>query len=125
MRKAAAAKDLYTSSLFKKMLAYAESLRPRRIYILSARYGLLHLHDVIEPYEQTLKTMTARDRSFWAEKVLKKLNQEADLQKDTFVFLAGVPYRENLLPHIKHYSVPMEGLAFGRQLQWLDRQLSP
>jgi hypothetical protein len=32
----------------------------------------------------------------------------------------SAPYRENLAPHLKHYEVPMEGLAFGKQLQWLD-----
>jgi hypothetical protein len=46
--------DMYTSPLFRKMMAYAESLRPKRIFILSAKYGLLRPDDLIEPYEQTL-----------------------------------------------------------------------
>ena len=33
--------DMYISPLFQKMMAYAESLRPNRIFILSAKYGLL------------------------------------------------------------------------------------
>jgi hypothetical protein len=32
-------------------------------------------------------------------------------------------YRENVVPHLKHYEIPMEGLGLGKQLQWLERQL--
>lgn len=117
------ARDMYVSALFTKMLAYAESLHPEKIYILSAKYGLLNLDDEIDPYELTLKNMPARARSLWAESVLSKMKREVDLENNQFVFLAGMPYRENLLQHIRHYTVPMEGLSFGRQLQWLDGQL--
>jgi hypothetical protein len=118
------ASDMYTSPLFQKMMAYAESLKPKRIFILSAKYGLLSPDDMIEPYEQTLKKMKTAERRAWAQGVLSVLRQSCDLDADTFVFLAGDAYRQNLLSHIKHYTVPMEGLAFGKQLQWLERQVS-
>ena len=121
--RACEAKNLYVSSLFRKMLAVAERRKPLKIFILSAKYGLLNPDDVIEPYEQTLKNMKKPDRVAWAKKVIEELRQQTDLRRDHFVFLAGMPYRENLVPQIKHYSVPMEGLSFGRQLQWLDEQL--
>ena len=121
--RSAAAKDMYVSALFTKMLAFAESLHPKKIYILSAKHGLLNLDDVIDPYEQSLKNVPKRARSLWAEDVVRKMRQEVDLDNDSFVFLAGMPYRENLVRHIKKYSVPMEGLSFGRQLQWLTGQL--
>lgn len=117
-----AAKDMYVSTLFRGMFQYAQSLRPAKIFILSAEYGLLKPDDIITPYEKTLKKMKASERIEWARKVLAKLQQETDLQADHFVFLAGVPYRENLTPHIAHYKVPMEGLSFGRQLQWLTEK---
>jgi hypothetical protein len=63
--------------------------------------------------------MKAPERQQWAEKVLIALRQNSDLDFDEFVFLAGKPYRQYLLAHIRHYTVPMEGLAFGKQLQWL------
>ena len=116
--------DMYTSALFQKMMAYAQSLKPKRIFILSAKYGLLSPDDMIEPYEQTLKTMKTAERRAWAQGVMSALRQTGDLDADTFVFLAGDAYRQNLVPHIKHYTVPMEGLAFGKQLQWLERQVS-
>lgn len=118
------AADMYTSPLFQKMMAYAQSQKPERIYILSAKYGLLLPDDMIEPYEQTLKTMRTAERQAWAQDVLSALRQHCDLDSDEFVFLAGDAYRQNLVPHIKHYIVPMEGLPFGKQLQWLELQVS-
>lgn len=117
------AQNMYVSSLFCKSMAYAKSLNPKKIFILSAKYGLLNLEDVIEPYEQTLKNMSSSAKMKWAETVIEKMRQETDLNKDTFVFLTGKSYRENILPHIKHFSVPMDRLSFGRQLQWLDGQM--
>jgi cytoplasmic iron level regulating protein YaaA (DUF328/UPF0246 family) len=116
--------DMYTSPLFQKMMAYAESLKPSRTFILSAKYGLLSPDDLIEPYELTLKKMKKPERRAWADKVLAALRQSCDLDTDEFVFLAGVPYRENLVSHIRHYTVPMEGLDFGTQLRWLGEQVS-
>ncbi|HTV30261.1 MAG TPA: hypothetical protein VMF32_21095 [Xanthobacteraceae bacterium] len=85
--------DMYTSPLFWKTMAYAQSLKPKSIFILSAKYGLLSPDDTIEPYEQTLKTMKTGERRAWAEAVLSALRQNCDLDADTFVFLAGDPYR--------------------------------
>jgi hypothetical protein len=115
---------MYTSALFQKMMAYARSLNPKSIFILSAKYGLLSLEDMIEPYEQTLKTMNTAGRLVWAHRVLAALRENCDLESDSFVFLAGEPYRLNLVPHILRYTVPMKGLAFGKQLQWLGSQVA-
>lgn len=114
---------MYTSALFEKMMAYAESLKPKAIFILSAKYGLLTPDDVIEPYEQTLTKMKTAARVSWAKDVISALRQTRDLDADQFVLLAGEAYREHLIRHIKHYSVPMKGLPFGKQLQWLERQV--
>jgi cytoplasmic iron level regulating protein YaaA (DUF328/UPF0246 family) len=105
------------------MTAYAHSLKPKSIFILSAKYGLLSPDDTIDPYEQTLKNMKAGERRQWAEGVLSELRKRCDLEADQFVFHAGTAYRESLVPHLRHYQIPMEGLGLGKQLQWLDRQL--
>lgn len=114
------AESLYTSSLFKKSLELAKSKKPERIFILSAKYGLLKLSDKIEPYEKTLNKMPKTERLQWASRVIHQLQKQASLDKDTFVFLAGQRYREELLPVLKNYKIPMEGLPFGKQLQWLE-----
>jgi hypothetical protein len=115
--------EMYTSDLFKKMMAYARSRNPKSIFILSAKYGLLRTDTMIDPYEQTLKRMLKVERQRWAQDVVSELRKHCDLDADNFVFLAGKSYRENLVPHMNHYEVPMEGLSFGPQLQWLKRQL--
>ncbi len=120
----AKASALYTSALFIKMLNYAKSQSPKHIYILSAEHGLLELDDEIEPYEKTLNKMRKVDRENWATKVLSQLRTKTDLQSDEFVFLAGSRYRELLVPHIKHFTVPMKNLSFGKQLAWLTKQAS-
>ncbi len=118
------AEELYTSLLFRMSLAYAKSVEPDRILILSAKHGVLALSDEVAPYELTLNRMGKAERLAWADRVLGQLRERANLAEDEFVFLAGQRYRENLMPHIRHASVPMEGLAFGEQLQWLKRQLA-
>lgn len=116
--------DLYTSSLFVKVLGYAKMLNPDAIYILSAKHGVLALDDEIDPYEKTLNNMRTADKREWAKQVLQQLRQRADLEADEFTILAGNNYRAGLVPHIKHCKIPMEGLPIGRQLQWLTERLS-
>jgi len=115
------ARDLYISPLFKKSLQYAESLKPDRIFILSAEYGLIKLNQQISPYDKTLNKMHTSEIKQWADSLLNQLKRTADLENDRFIFLAGNNYRKFLLPHIKYYKIPMEGLGIGKQLQWLTK----
>jgi cytoplasmic iron level regulating protein YaaA (DUF328/UPF0246 family) len=112
-------RDLYISPLFQKNLAYAQKLKPDVIYILSAKYGLLDLDTEIEPYDLTLNNMPAREIKVWAGKVLKQLSEQANIQQDHFVFLAGAKYRKYLTPHISSFEVPLKGMPIGKQLQYL------
>lgn len=112
-------KDLYISSLFKHCLKYAFSLKPDKIYVLSAKYGLLDLEQEVEPYEQTLNNMKKEARIKWAKDIIDNLKKETNLQEDEFIFLAGKKYRVFLIPNIKKYKIPMEGLGIGKQLKFL------
>ena len=51
------------------------------------------------------------------------MRENADIEKDEFVFLAGERYRQFLIPFLKNYSIPMQGLKIGMQLQWLTKEL--
>lgn len=117
------ADEMYISSLFKLNLQLAKKLRPDYIFILSAKYGLITLEDIIEPYDLTLNKMSKIDRINWAKKVLNELQQQTNLQKDHFIILAGNRYREYLIQHFNSYEVPMEGLKIGQQLQFLKGQI--
>ena len=118
------AKDLYVSPLFCKAYKYAQKLNPDKIYILSAKHHLLELDDEIEPYNLTLNDMSEVEKKEWSQMVLAEMRRKCDLDGDEFIFLAGSNYRKYLLPSIKNYKIPMEGLGIGRQLEWLTTQIS-
>ena len=123
-KKAAKAKDLYVSALFSKSRKYVER-HCDRWYVLSAKHGLVHPNQVVEPYEDTLNTKPTKERKLWAEEVWSDLKKELEIT-DNVVFLAGNRYREYLIPKIHSYGcyvdVPMEGKSIGKQLQWLTQQ---
>jgi hypothetical protein len=123
LNKETKAKDLYISPLFKMNYAYAESLKPSAIYILSAKYGLVHPDTVIPPYEQTLNTMKSTEVKDWALDVIDQMEGKIDFQKDEIIFLAGERYRKLLMPLCRNAKVPLEGLGIGKQLGWLKKKL--
>jgi hypothetical protein len=118
------AKDLYVSTLFKYNLQYAKSLKPDKIFILSAKYGLLDLEQEIEPYDKTLNKMTSREVEEWSNGVISQLNNKVDLKKDEFIFLAGNNYRKYLVPQIPNNKIPLKGLSYGRQLKYLKENVN-
>ena len=120
----AKARDMYISPLFNSHLNYALSLKPDAIFILSAKYGLVSLDQEIEPYDLTLNNKGVSQRKEWAQKVLADLRMKADLLHDHFIFLAGMKYREFLLPSIHSYEIPLEGYPIGKLLQELKRRTS-
>lgn len=122
---AAPAEELYNSDLFKKQLEYAKKLtNPNDIYIISAKHHLVPLRAKIEPYNMTLKDMSADERQTWSDTVLSQLQKKGyDLQKDKFVILAGNSYRQYLEPHMKNVEVPFSGLRIGQQKKALLQKL--
>lgn len=120
---ASPARELYTSQLFRGLRAYAEA-HADAWYILSAEHGVLHPDDVIDPYEKTLNTVPKRDRVAWAGRVQTQLLEILPPGADV-ILLAGSRYREGIEFFLRQHgfsvSTPMEGLGFGKQLQWLNR----
>ncbi len=117
-------RDLYISTLFKLNLKYAEKLEPDAIYILSAKHGLLSLDDEIEPYNQTLNEMSSAEGKLWAAEVLRQIKSVSDIENTTYIFLAGDRYRRYLLPDLKDYAIPLQGLRIGEQLSKLKKLTS-
>jgi len=117
------AEDLYISTLFRFSLAYAKKLKPDKIFILSAKYGLLNLNDEIATYNETLNNKSVSDIKIWAEKVVSKLGKIANLQNDIFIFFTGKKYREYILPQIRYYKIPLKGLRIGEQLKFIKNKL--
>ena len=117
------AEELYISTLFRLSLAYAKKLKPDKIFILSAKYGLLNLNDEIATYNENLNNKPVSDIKIWAEKVVFKLGKIANLQNNIFIFFAGKKYREYILPYIKNYEIPLKGLRIGEQLKFLKEKI--
>lgn len=118
---AAPARDLYRSDLFRKSLSWA-GVSCDQSMVLSAKYGLVEMGRVIEPYDETLNELPLARRQVWAEGVWTSL-QERLLPDDHVVILAGLRYREYLIPKLEaagvQFSVPMAGMGIGMQKQWL------
>lgn len=112
------ARDMYISPLFKARLKYALSLN-KKCYIISAKYGLLALDDIIDPYDKTLNDMGKAERKAWAVGVIRKLDAKEGLGKGASVMvLAGDNYREWLARYYK-VEYPFANISFGMQLKKL------
>ena len=121
------ARDLYTGSLFKESLSYAENKlnpTPDRIYILSALHHLVELNQPLCYYNLCLRDLKAAAQKAWAEVVKDQLIQEGcKLQNDEFIFLTGRDYYIHLLPYLNNYMLPMANAGcrgYGDMLHWLQ-----
>ncbi len=135
LNKKAKAKDLYTSQLFKYSLAYAHSLNPDKIFILSALHHLLDLEMEIEPYNVTLSNipkskrkeglivLSQAEKIEWSKKVVKMLSEQTDLQYDQFILLAGQEYIKPIKPYIKNLDDRLHGLRQGERVKCLKANL--
>lgn len=115
------AKNLYTSALFRYQRAYAEECADRW-FIISAKYGLVHPDNVIEPYEQTLAGAPVAARREWARRVFRQMESaELTAGRKTFLWLAGQAYQKELrvLLHAQEHIDPLAGMPFGHRLAWL------
>lgn len=119
------ASEMYQGDLFKKSFEYAKSLKPRKIYILSAKYKLLELDDVISPYELTLNTMNKQQQKKWAYDVYSQLKAKGQNFEEEAIFLCGENYRKYLSQVFKNSKAPLQGVSFGNQLKFYNKVRKP
>lgn len=129
--RAAPARELYTGQLFRAALAYAESQRFDGALVLSALHGTLGLEEVVEPYDQELRTLTRQAREDWGARVISHLGELcANFEGDTIAveILAPALYAEPVLLAAAHrgcvkwpctFTTPLAGLGIGQQGAWL------
>ena len=125
-----AAEEMYQGALFKKSLEYAKAvLIPDRIYILSAKYGLLPLDRQIENYDTTLIGQKATFVRNWASLVKQQIIMAGlDLFNDEFVLMAGETYCRYLIDntqdyYIVNYTRPLQGLRLGEQIKRINQMI--
>jgi hypothetical protein len=149
LRHAAPAQDLYTSQLFRLARAWAE--RHCDLWgILSAKHHFVLPHEVIEPYDLTLKDLDVDHLKQWKwhanwklftklpwevvkgpeEKIVldgRVLTHRPDigLRGFEFVFLAGEAYEGALhatAGRTYPATFPLRGLGIGERMHWLKEQ---
>lgn len=124
---AAPAQELYSASpMFQKTLEYGKSLKPDKMFILSAKHHLVPLTKKLEPYDKTLKEMPKNEKEKWGEETVKQMKSHGiNVDKDNFIFLTGSEYMKPLTKYIPEANIekPMEGRRMGERLQWLNSQI--
>lgn len=131
----ARARDLYKGSLFVAGMAHADRLVAAnpgaRVWILSAKHGLLDPEQVIEPYDK--KLTQKREIEAWGDRAFRALRRDhGDLVR--VVILAGGTYADPIAyeallwdrwPHGKGKIVvekPLDGMTVGARLAWFKAQ---
>lgn len=122
LNREAMAKDMYIGSYARMCLRYARSIAPDdRIYILSAKYGLLRLTDIIQPYSLTLGQygcVSPQQVRLQAEKF--------GILKEDCVAVGGKRYVELCKLIFARCTTPLQDHAKGgngKQMQWMRRQI--
>jgi hypothetical protein len=112
------AADVYLGKLFKWSLAYCQQQGFDCVLILSAKYGVLELNDIIEPYNETLKTKNKKERDDWAVMVERQIREKGLRLRKRYYF-CGNDYHGNL----KAGETPFARFkGIGYILQWLKEQ---
>jgi len=123
----APAQELYSASpMFQKTLEYGKSLKPDKMFILSAKHHLVPLTKELAPYDKTLKEMPKDEKEKWGEETIKQMKSHGiNVDKDRFIFLTGSEYMKPLIKYIPEDNIekPMDGRRMGERLQWLNSQI--
>ena len=124
-----AAKDLYSSPLWRYRRAYAECLGVPW-YILSALHGLLEPDRRIDAYELALTDLRAKARRAWSARVLAELQRRVPSMRDKLIEIhAGATYidhglEDGLRDAGAAVHRPLAGIAgIARQQAWYRERL--
>ena len=124
-----AARDLYSSPLWRCRRAYAECLGVPW-YILSALHGLLDPDRRIDPYDLALKDLRAEARRAWSARVLDELKRRVPSMRDSLIEIhAGSTYvkhglEEGLRDAGAEVHRPLARITgVGRQQAWYRERL--
>lgn len=110
------------STLFHYSYLYAKK-HDYEVYVLSAKYGLIHENVIIEPYDLTLKNISASEKRSWSQKVIQQLKGKFNFESDEFIILAGRDYCENLLHSLKNHQLPLGNKPLGERVKYLKNEI--
>lgn len=121
------AQNMYKGNYFKTCLEYAKSLTDiNSIYILSAKYGVLKLTDIIIPYNITLNNCTKEYYNNWKNKVIQQLKSLGFTKTTKITMLCGKNYYKGLLDYFNNVNIPLKNYrGIGYQMSFMKSQLKP
>lgn len=119
------AENLYCSNFFYKSRRYAQANHDSWL-ILSAKYGLLHPSEIIQPYDLGLAALTRNERLLLATRVSHQFTKLVAADKASVCSLCGADY-ERLLDQagIKYHHDARFALPIGPKLQVLTAATDP
>ena len=122
LNKRCRASFLYQGTLFKESLKYCQN-KYKEIYILSAKYGLIELDKIIEPYDLKLSDLNKSERKNWAERVKQRMKELKICPGKVDIF-GGKLYWEfleyNETPIQNHLQENKKRIGY--QLEWIKKQ---
>lgn len=116
--------ELYSKSPTFRLAYTLSEIVADKIYILSAKHGLVSIDTILEPYNDTLIGKPKEHKQAWSNIVLLQLKNRVSMEQDKFIILAGKDYYEYLTPAIKHYWLPLEGKRQGERQPELKRLIA-
>ncbi len=119
-----AARDLYMGNLFKAHLRFAERLKPRELFVVSAKYGLVQIDEELESYELKLADLDRGELGSWRRRVALDVEALTEMG-ELVVILSGEFYASWSDACHRRLSQPFAGLMVGERLQFVSRLLGP
>lgn len=122
LHRPAPARELYTSSLFRKARCYAESTG-NTWFVLSAEHGLVSPDTVLQPYNLQLSETSREYRRAWGLQVAQQLKKRTGpLAGKVIEVHAGSAYADAIRVHLVTEGAdvlePLHGLRQGERLAW-------
>lgn len=123
LNRTAAAKDLYSSALFKSSLGFSNYVSSKS-FILSAKYGLVDPTREVDPYDLSLNSLSKAEKDRWAKNVCADLQEQINPNTKILLF-AGRAYTDGIVANMEvpvgQLVDPMAGLGLGFRMAWLKR----
>jgi len=117
------AREMYSeSTLFTLTLRYCKQQKFDKIYILSAKYGVLKLDTKIKPYQHTLNKMKIDDKINWGMKISEWIKHNL-CNKDELYIFAGKNYHHYLNVNNK-IVLPFGNMRIGERLNYLYNNIN-
>lgn len=117
------ARDMYRGDLFRKALAYATKTA-ENVYILSAKYGLIEPHEVIDPYDLSIIEIGRAGRERWGKIAMDELLRRHLLTFLRISIYAGYHYADPFIRAAEasrlpwDFDLPLKHLGIGQRKKW-------